>query len=107
SRRKSHRTGCSITSFLTKLILNCAIIVLADAGGHREGGRKMPDVLVRNVDVAVLERLKNRAARKGRSLQAELQDLLRDASEKKEPLSQRETLRRIRSLISNKNQTDS
>ncbi len=81
--------------------------MLADAIASQRG-MKVPNILIRDdVDAAVLEKLKNRAARKGRSLQAELQNLLREASEKKEPLSQRESLRRLISLISNKNQTDS
>ena len=36
----------------------------------------MPDVLVRNVDEVILERLKARAVGKNRSLQAELQLIL-------------------------------
>lgn len=68
---------------------------------------EMPNVLVRDVDVAVLERLKLRAAGKGRSLQAELKILFKEAADKKEPLSGLETARKIRTSLSNRNQTDS
>ena len=40
----------------------------------------MPDVLVRDVDVEVLESLKDRASRQGRSLQAELLAILEQAA---------------------------
>ncbi len=40
----------------------------------------MPDVLIRNVDDAVVERLKVRASEKHRSLQAELQLILNRAA---------------------------
>ena len=40
----------------------------------------MPDLLVRNLDPVVLDRLKGRAKRHGRSLQAEAKLLLEQAS---------------------------
>jgi hypothetical protein len=40
----------------------------------------MPDVLVRDLDAAVLERLKAAAKANGRSLQAEIHDVLRSAA---------------------------
>jgi len=67
----------------------------------------MPNVLVRDVDLSVLEKLKKRAVGKGRSLQSELQILLKEAAEKRELLTELETIRKIRALISNKVQTDS
>jgi plasmid stability protein len=41
----------------------------------------MPDVLVRDVETAVVESLKNRAALNGRSLQAELKTILEQAAQ--------------------------
>lgn len=41
----------------------------------------MPQVLVRSLDLPILERLKARARRHGRSLQAELKAILEAASE--------------------------
>lgn len=43
----------------------------------------MPDVLVRDLDEAVVNRLKERAASQGRSLQSELQQILTDAAGQK------------------------
>ncbi|MFM9905709.1 MAG: FitA-like ribbon-helix-helix domain-containing protein [Pyrinomonadaceae bacterium] len=67
----------------------------------------MPNVLVRDVEIDVLDRLKLRASRQHRSLQAELNIILRDASNKREPLSDLEMARKIKASIVNKNQTDS
>ncbi|MBP6001879.1 MAG: hypothetical protein KA746_00460 [Pyrinomonadaceae bacterium] len=67
----------------------------------------MPDVLVRDVDVVVLERLKSKAKRHNRSLQSELSVLLRRASEQEEPISRLELVRKIRSSIKNVQTTDS
>ena len=39
----------------------------------------MPDVLIRNLDDKILKRLKQRAARDGRSLQAELKAIIERA----------------------------
>lgn len=67
----------------------------------------MPDVLVRDVEVSVLEKLKGRAAKSGRSLQAEVQIILKDAAKKSAPLSDLETARKIRSSLKVKNRSDS
>lgn len=40
----------------------------------------MTDILIRNVDRKVLDRLKRRAAGNGRSLQQELQEIIRQAA---------------------------
>lgn len=67
----------------------------------------MPNVLVRDVETSILERLKIRAAGNGRSLQSEVQIILRDAAAKAEPLSELETARKIRESLQVKNQSDS
>ena len=54
----------------------------------------MPNVLVRDVDTSILEKLKIRAARNKCSLQSEVQIILKDAATKAEPLSELETARR-------------
>ena len=59
----------------------------------------MPNVLVRDVEPSILEKLKSRAARSGRSLQAEVQIILKDAAAKAEPLSELETARKIRESL--------
>ena len=41
----------------------------------------MPDALVRDIDATALERLKKRAQRRGRSLQAELKEILEQAAQ--------------------------
>ena len=40
----------------------------------------MSQVLIRNIDPAAIEKLKNKASRHGRSLQAELKDILERAA---------------------------
>jgi plasmid stability protein len=67
----------------------------------------MPNVLVRDVEVSILEKLKIRAAGNGRSLQSEVQLILKDAAAKAEPLSELETARKIRESLRVKNQSDS
>ena len=67
----------------------------------------MPNVLVRDVEDAVLEKLKTRAARGGRSLQSEVQTILKEAAERTEPLSELETARKIRNSLTVKEQSDS
>ena len=67
----------------------------------------MPDVLVRDVDILVLERLKSKAKRENRSLQSELSILLRRASEQDEPISRLDLVRKIRGSIKNVQKTDS
>lgn len=66
----------------------------------------MPSVLVRDVDISTLKKLKLKAAREGRSLQAEVQ-LILDRAVQSEPLSELETARKIRSALGTREQTDS
>lgn len=65
------------------------------------------DVLVRKVDVAVLDKIKEKAKRQKRSLQAEMMLMFRDAAEKSSALDRLEEIRRIRASIKNRLQTDS
>ena len=67
----------------------------------------MPSVLVRDVETTVLEKLKSRAAKSGRSLQSEMQIILINAVNRAEPLSELETARKIRESLRIKNQSDS
>ena len=67
----------------------------------------MPNILIRDVDVAVLERLKRRAKYQNRSLQAELNLILRKESERSEPLSALEIARKIKASLPKRPQTDS
>lgn len=67
----------------------------------------MPNVLVRDVEALVLEKLKNSAAKNGRSLQREMQIILREAATRAEPLAKLETARKIRNSLTVKDQTDS
>jgi len=69
----------------------------------------MPDVLVRGLEPSVIERLKARANRENRSLQAEVKSILTEASTRTSTLSRREVARRIRESIarSGRQQTDS
>jgi plasmid stability protein len=55
----------------------------------------MPEVLVRNLDAAVVKRLKARARRGGRSLQAELKLILEQAAQ---PASDRPSRAAYRAL---------
>jgi hypothetical protein len=66
----------------------------------------MPNVLVRDVDISTLKKLKLMAAREGRSLQAEVQMILTRAAQN-EPLSELETARKIRSSLSSRKPRDS
>jgi plasmid stability protein len=67
----------------------------------------MPNVLVRDVETSILEKLKIRAAGNGRSLQSEVQIILKDAAAKAEPLSELETAKKIRELLQVRKQSDS
>lgn len=66
----------------------------------------MPDVLVRDVDEKVLEKLKNKAARNGRSLQREVQIILNEAINF-EPLSDAEVARKIKDSLRGRQHSDS
>lgn len=67
----------------------------------------MPNVLVRDVEKPILDKLKKKAARNGHSLQFEVLMILKDAATKAEPLSELETARKIRESLKVKNQSDS
>jgi plasmid stability protein len=67
----------------------------------------MPDVLVRDVDVSVLDKIKLRAKRQNRSLQSEMKIIFREAAEKREPLLELELIRKIRASNTKVNKTDS
>jgi len=66
----------------------------------------MPNVLVRDVDEKVLEKLKNKAARNGRSLQREVQIILNEAIDF-EPLSDAEVARKIKNSLRGRQHSDS
>jgi plasmid stability protein len=66
----------------------------------------MPNVLVRDVDEKVLEKLKTMAARNGRSLQREVQIILND-SINFEPLSDSEVARKIKDSLRGRQHSDS
>jgi plasmid stability protein len=67
----------------------------------------MPDVLVRDVDVSVLDKIKLRAKRQNRSLQSEMKIIFSEAAEKREPLLELELIRKIRASNTKVNKTDS
>ncbi len=66
----------------------------------------MPDVLVRDVDEKVLEKLKNKAARNGRSLQREVQIILNEAISF-EPLTDAQVARKIKDSLRGRPHSDS
>lgn len=66
----------------------------------------MPDVLVRDVEENVLERLKDRAKQNGRSLQKELKLLFRSFVET-DALSSDETAAKIRNSLRGRVHSDS
>lgn len=66
----------------------------------------MPNVLVRDVDEKVLEKLKNKAARNGRSLQREVQIILSEAINF-EPLSDLQVARKIKDSLRGRQHSDS
>ncbi len=66
----------------------------------------MPNVLVRDVDEKVLEKLKTKAARNGRSLQREVQIILSEAINF-EPLSDSEVAKKIKDSLRGRQHSDS
>ncbi len=66
----------------------------------------MPNVLVRDVDEKVLEKLKTKAARNGRSLQREVQIILNEAISF-EPLSDLEVAKKIKDSLRGRQHSDS
>ncbi|MEQ1604551.1 MAG: hypothetical protein ABL999_06755 [Pyrinomonadaceae bacterium] len=67
----------------------------------------MPDVLVRDVDVIDLNKIKLRAKKQNRSLQAEMKIILHTAASRPEPMSELELIRKIRASNTKVNKTDS
>ncbi len=71
----------------------------------------MPEVLVRNLDEAVVEQLKDRARGNGRSLQAELKLILEQAAAIQPSRPSRAEYRvladRVRATLGDRPQTDS
>ncbi len=67
----------------------------------------MPNVLVRDVEPQILEKIKERAARNGRSLQTEVQIILRRSAETAEILSDIETAAKIKASLQGGNFSDS
>ena len=65
------------------------------------------DVLVRKVDVAILEKLKERAKRRNHSLQYEMHSILSDAVKPDNSEDRLKRARAIRESIENQDQTDS
>ena len=66
----------------------------------------MAKVLIRNLDEGTVTRLKERAARNDRSLQAELQTIVERAA-MMEPIEGQALAARIRRKLSNRKHTDS
>ncbi len=66
----------------------------------------MPNVLVRDVDEKVLEKVKTKAARNGRSLQREVQIILNEAINF-EPLSDLEVAKKIKDSLRGRSHSDS
>lgn len=66
----------------------------------------MPQVLVRNLDKAVVDRLKRRARRRGRSLQAELHEILERAA-RSDVAEARRAAERIRRKLADRRHSDS
>ena len=67
----------------------------------------MPDVLVRDIDASVLEKIKGRAKRRNISLQSELKALITRSATSREPLSKLELIRKIRASNTKINKTNS
>jgi antitoxin FitA len=74
---------------------------------HARGGLVMAEVLVRDLDASVVEKLKARAAANGRSLQAELKAILEEQARQVTKAEARALAARIRRRIGVRRQTDS
>jgi plasmid stability protein len=82
-----------------------AIILLATH--YPGGGLIMAEVLVRDLDAAVVEKLKARATANGRSLQAELKAILEEQARQVTKAEARALAARIRRRLEARPQTDS
>jgi len=67
----------------------------------------MADVLVRGVDTVILETLKENAKTNGRSLQAELQIILKQAAERPKMLDRAALAEKIRQSLTGREHSDS
>ncbi len=67
----------------------------------------MADFLIRGLDVAVLDIMKRKAKQQNRSLQSEIKNIIVEASERREALSELELIRAIRAGNTKVNKTDS
>jgi len=67
----------------------------------------MPDVLVRGLARGVVTRLKTQAKRKGRSLQAEVKEILERAARIPDESDIPEGIRRVRAMLRGKRFSDS
>ena len=67
----------------------------------------MPDVLVRGLAPEVVTRLKKQAKRKGRSLQAEMKEILERGAQKPDDADLPEGVRRVRAMLRGKRFSDS
>ncbi len=67
----------------------------------------MASILIRDIDDAVLARVKRRAKERNHSLQAELKILVNNLAGTAEPLSELELIRKIRNSNTKVNKTDS
>lgn len=85
----------------------CAIIMIASAITRAPEAIKMKDVLVRDVEDDVLEKIKHLAKRDNRSLQSMMKKMMKELAEQAEPLSELELIRKIRFSNTKVNKTDS
>ncbi len=67
----------------------------------------MPDLLIRELDEKILNKLKVRAKQNNRSLQNELLIVLKNAAENFEPLTDMEVSRKIKNSLRGRNHSDS
>jgi hypothetical protein len=65
------------------------------------------DVLIRKIEVSTVEKLKQKAKSRKRSLQAEMKSILQRAAERQDKATRLESIRKLRGSIKNKQQTDS
>ena len=66
----------------------------------------MPNILVRDVETIVLEKLKKRASENGRSLQSEVHFII-NYFVKNEPLSDAEVAKKIKDALSSRDHSES
>ena len=67
----------------------------------------MLNVLVRDIEASVIERLKLRVKKQNRSLQSEMKLILSDAADRPEPLSELEVVQKNKASLRSLPRTDS